>query len=666
MSGKFAKKVMAAKYAVGTAVRSATSSPRYLTKSLMKTALKCPRRLAFAADPQRYPREKPGPFLRHLAQEGERFGEYCKRLFPHGEDIGNPGPRSASTAQVKQRVGFSHEAFEPPSLLEGLIAQTRRALRAGKRDLNNDRTRITLFEGAVQYGPFCVRPDIIDKIISPGEDDPIELRVIEVKAKSWDSRHAINSKMWTGKKKSIKAAFLPYILDVAFQSLVCRAAYPDARVSSWLMMPDKAKKWKCHSQEPRVDEDMRIVGGGIAALLNVDELVERALTAETVYPGSRKGEALKDVVQRWAEQINDKNLGFDTFSPPIGIHCASCEYRARNIAAVSGLEMCWQRATGIDVQELQQRPLVLDLYGKTKKSLTRFLSEGKYSLLDLSVSDLMLKDDTKAIKDDSEGAITKQHRQWYQVQSHRRGLTLRPQYILRRNLQREMERWRYPLHFLDFETIAPAIPYYCNASPYETFAFQFSHHTVSRRHDGTLEVHHESEFLHTEQGDPNVPFLKALAEAVGAPMAKDGGTVFRWSAHENTVLRTMLSSPETTAAMSPHEVATLSALLITGAHPMVDLCKLASNYYYVDGSEGSSSIKQLLRPTLQASDWLKDVYGSPTYNGTNFRNFQWFQLDDETGEARCPYEILSEENSASGRANVTKGGDAVGRNSAVF
>ena len=94
---------------------------------------------------------------------------------------------------------------------------------------------------------------------------------------------------------------------------------------------------------------------------------------------------------------------------------------------------------------------------------------------------------------------------------------------------------------------------------------------------------------------------------------------------------------------------------------MVDLCKLAKQYYYVDGSEGYSSIKKLLQPTLNASPRLKAMYETPTYNGSNFTDFQWYQMDDNTGHAKDPYTILSEQNMEHGSENnVTKGGAAAG------
>ena len=133
-----------------------------------------------------------------------------------------------------------------------------------------------------------------------------------------------------------------------------------------------------------------------------------------------------------------------------------------------------------------------------------------------------------------------------------------------------------------------------------------------------------------------------------------GGTVFQWSPHETIVLKSMLKSPKAVASLSSEEMESLNNLLNTG---MVDLCKLAQKYYYVDGSDGSSSIKRLLKPTLNASPRLETLYSSPTYNSANYTNFQWYQLDDD-GCAKDPYDILSEVKTSDIAKNVTKGGAA--------
>jgi len=72
-----------------------------------------------------------------------------------------------------------------------------------------------------------------------------------------------------------------------------------------------------------------------------------------------------------------------------------------------------------------------------------------------------------------------------------------------------LARLKYPLYYLDYETISAAVPLFGNSSPYETIPFQFSLHVQSKK-GGDLK---HTEFLHTGTNDPRPDFLEALVEA---------------------------------------------------------------------------------------------------------------------------------------------------------
>ena len=80
-------------------------------------------------------------------------------------------------------------------------------------------------------------------------------------------------------------------------------------------------------------------------------------------------------------------------------------------------------------------------------------------------------------------------------------------------IRRELERWQWPLHYLDFETVGPAIPRYPGTRPYQNVPFQFSSHTQLRPGG---ELHH-FEFLAEGEGDPRPALVKALLASVGNP-----------------------------------------------------------------------------------------------------------------------------------------------------
>ena len=85
------------------------------------------------------------------------------------------------------------------------------------------------------------------------------------------------------------------------------------------------------------------------------------------------------------------------------------------------------------------------------------------------------------------------------------------------------------MNLIDFETSAIAIPFFKGQHPYENVAFQFSHHILYE--DGTIE--HAGEFLNTTPGEfPNFQFARELVKS----LSKNDGSVFRFAAHENTIL----------------------------------------------------------------------------------------------------------------------------------
>lgn len=69
----------------------------------------------------------------------------------------------------------------------------------------------------------------------------------------------------------------------------------------------------------------------------------------------------------------------------------------------------------------------------------------------------------------------------------------------------------YPLYFLDYETIFPAVPLFDNSRPYQQVPFQFSLH-IQEKKGGDLK---HVEFLNTDVSDPRPDFIKSLIENSG-------------------------------------------------------------------------------------------------------------------------------------------------------
>lgn len=78
-------------------------------------------------------------------------------------------------------------------------------------------------------------------------------------------------------------------------------------------------------------------------------------------------------------------------------------------------------------------------------------------------------------------------------------------------LKEAIGQLEYPLHFMDFETVNPALPRFAGMRPYDPIPFQWSIHI--RKTPGGPTEHHE--FLAGDESDPRLLFLTSLLEALG-------------------------------------------------------------------------------------------------------------------------------------------------------
>jgi hypothetical protein len=83
-----------------------------------------------------------------------------------------------------------------------------------------------------------------------------------------------------------------------------------------------------------------------------------------------------------------------------------------------------------------------------------------------------------------------------------------------------LDKLKFPLYFLDYETIQLAIPFYDKTRPWQQIPLQYSLHVVDK--PGEKAKHFE--FLHTDKSSPFEPIAKTLREHIG-----DKGTVIAWN-----------------------------------------------------------------------------------------------------------------------------------------
>ncbi|MBM3254525.1 MAG: DUF2779 domain-containing protein, partial [Candidatus Omnitrophica bacterium] len=161
-------------------------------------------------------------------------------------------------------------------------------------------------------------------------------------------------------------------------------------------------------------------------------------------------------------------------------------------------DICWSF--------LPKKDDVFSLYSGEKKA---------YELMERGI--LSMKD----IKED----IELSYKQIIQVACHKNGTA----HTDKKGIKEFLGGLEYPLYFLDFETIDPAIPAYDNSRPFEVIPFQYSLHIVKNKNS---KPEHYS-YLAPDKKDPRPVILEQLKRLLG-----NSGSVIAYNAtFEKTTLR---------------------------------------------------------------------------------------------------------------------------------
>ena len=208
----------------------------------------------------------------------------------------------------------------------------------------------------------------------------------------------------------------------------------------------------------------------------------------------------------------------------------------------------------------------------------------------------------------------------------------------------EMQKWEFPLHFIDFETCMIAVPFHKNRTPYEQIAFQFSCHTLYE--NGKIEHY---EWIESDANNfPNYEFVRQLKKILD----NDNGSIFRYSAHENTVLlqikSQMLEEDEGKYKDLIDWIDTITYRKdndnpkhkIVGDRNMIDLLEYVKKYYYHPMMKGSNSLKYVLPAIFSTSSFIKDKYSKPLNFGTHLKDSVLWKIDESSNRAYNPYRLL--------------------------
>ena len=182
----------------------------------------------------------------------------------------------------------------------------------------------------------------------------------------------------------------------------------------------------------------------------------------------------------------------------------------------------------------------------------------------------LLEDGYEDVRDIPPGYLSNSRAEWI------REVTASGEADLKSEAGVTLRAFEYPRYYLDFETVAPAVPKWAHTRPYESLPFQWSCHIETEF--GSLG---HQEFLAEGHASPIRDCAESLLDALGAT-----GPVFTYSSYERSVIKSL-------ATRFADLEEKLDALLVR----LVDLLPTTKAHYYHPELKGSWSIKSVL-PTI--------------------------------------------------------------------
>lgn len=617
--------------------------PRPLTKSRFKTAMKCPTQLYYSNHDVYFDARTDDDFLKSLADGGLQVGEMAK-YFYHPDPVGEH-------ITVEQRC---HDT-----------ALTETAMRLAAPG------RIVIAEAAIGDAEFFIRVDILIR-----DEASRTIEIIEVKSKS-----VKQADVDVGFRNSngYDPRWVEYLYDIAFQAVVAERFLPGYRIVPKLLLVDTdvaCDRDALHQCFQIVGENQRtdrscvrpIEGLSRGDLGSLGMLREVDLTSMVVDLRNRpvpvsaanlpaSATANLEAFMGWCSGLQQADQRF--FARP-NKTCKSCTFKnpPPDSKMLDGMRECWIHAgtegwlrttengasRAVCADDLSQ-PLAIELWGGdagAKSLVGDALALGRALVRDINPADIA----PGTIKRDP--GISAFRRRELQIDAARsRDFA----FEIDEAILGEMDRWEWPLHMIDFETSAPAIPFFEGMRPYQVLAFQFSHHILEKASDGRIRIRHATQWISTDgHAYPNIEFVRALRSALMPDGCSLSGTVFRYHNHENTVLRKLREEIDGRNDLPDRGDLLRFIDLIThvrnghcGPKDMVDLHRVVKKGYYSKVAGGSISLKRILPAIIHDAPGLVDLFGTSGIYGNgllieslNFAEHVW--ITEKTG--RDPYKTL--------------------------
>ena len=577
---------------------------KYLTKTLFKKGLECPLKLTVNYKSS----EEKNEFLSALADGGFQAEELSRLHYRPGYLIDD--------RDYANSLKNTNDLLKKPDSI--------------------------IYEAAFLHENLFVRTDILVKTGNV-------IKVIEVKAKSFDS--TMNN-VFINNSGRIRPEWRLYLFDLAFQKYVVQKSYPEYSIQSYLMLADKSKRasidglnqlfqiTKNPNSRTGIDvkvESIEDIGDPIMEPRNLSGLINDIISKDI---HKIHGLSFKSLVENFTElYTNQKEINWKDYN---GHVCRECWMEQFNIG-----------------DEDKLRPNIYELW-QFRNQKTLFKSN-IFFLDQLQKSDFDEPLDTH---------LSIKNRQLLQIEKRVNESLNKPVdfYLDVDNLRDEMLEWKFPLHFIDFETCTSALPFTKGRHPYEQIAFQYSHHIIYS--DGKIE--HKSEYINAEPGMfPNYDFVRSLKK----DLEFDNGSVFKYATHENSILNAiydqLIDSDETDKNELMDFIQSVTnkkennKLIWRGERDMIDMCDLVKKYFYDSYMKGSNSIKVVLPAVIKICEFVNKKYskkiGEINTTSLNFSNDHvWIQDGNLDPYSSLPIPDFSTITKPVGDINkLNNGGDAL-------
>ncbi len=523
---------------------------KFLTKTLFKKGLECPIKLSVDYESS----EDKNEFLDALADGGFQAEELSRLYYSPGVLI---------------------EDYDYATSLQ----KTRDLIKKPKS---------IIYEAAFLHENLFIRTDILVKT-----DNVI--KVIEVKAKSFDSTV---ENIFKSKSGNIRQQWRTYLFDLAFQKYVVKKNYPEHKIESHLMLADKSKKASIDglNQLFQITKDPNVRTG---IMRKVDTLED---TGDPIMESRNISDLINDIIEKDIHKIHGLSF-LELVENFTEVYTNQKEIDWKNYNGHVCRE-CWIEQFDISEND-KLRPNIYELW--------QFRKQKKLFKSNVFFLDQLVKSDFDDTRDNH---LSVKSRQWLQIEKRVAESLGKPVdfYLDIENLRDEMVEWKFPLHFIDFETCTSALPFTRGRHPYEQIAFQYSHHIVYS--DGNIQ--HKSEYINAEPGKfPNYEFVRSLKK----DLENDKGSVFKYATHENSILNAiydqLIDSDEKDKGELMDFIKSItnkkenSELVWRGDRDMIDMCDLVKKYFYDSYMKGSNSIKVVLPAVIKICEFVNKKYSKP-------------------------------------------------------